>query len=164
MRCARARFKEYVPANLEVYSRFTNSVNCINISVMKKLVVIWCIFLLAGCAHFKEISRVDSLERISVLYEKTLRWGSYEEAVLFMEGGPEQQITNIEELKEFKVTSYELLSRDISPDMFNAQQTVEIKYYHNQYLIERTLVDRQVWKYNSESKTWLLNSGLPHFR
>ncbi len=62
------------------------------------------------------------------------------------------------------MTSYELISRNISKDKLLARQTVEIKYYNLDSMIEKTLIDAQVWEYNREEKTWLLQNGLPDFK
>ena len=45
-----------------------------------------------------------------------------------------------------------------------AMQAIGIRYYHTERLKEKSLVDRQKWKYDEEDKTWYLESGLPDFK
>ena len=42
-----------------------------------------------------------------------------------------------------------------------AQQVVEIRMFNKNRGIEKTILDQQEWRYNEESKRWLLHSGLP---
>jgi hypothetical protein len=45
--------------------------------------------------------------------------------------------------------------------MSRADQTVAIRYYKIDELIERSVVDQQTWVYHPEAKNWYLQSGLP---
>jgi hypothetical protein len=63
------------------------------------------------------------------------------------------------------VTSYELHTTiKVSKDMSLVNQTVEIKYYNLDHMIEKTIVDKQLWKYYAEEKAWYLQSSLPNFK
>ena len=42
-----------------------------------------------------------------------------------------------------------------------ARQQVEIKMFNANQAVERTILDEQEWRYDKESKRWLLHSGLP---
>lgn len=76
----------------------------------------------------------------------------------------QRQAVNLKKLRKTKVTSYELLDREISKDKLLARQSVEIKYYKLDSMIEKTLIDTQVWEYDREEKTWRLQGGLPDFK
>jgi hypothetical protein len=43
-------------------------------------------------------------------------------------------------------------------------QVVRIDYLHEDTQSVNTLMDRQVWRYEPEAKTWWLYSGLPAFK
>lgn len=81
-----------------------------------------------------------------------------------MTHGTQQQAVNFKKLQKTKVTSYELLNRKISKDKLLARQTVEIRYYNLDSMIEKTLIDKQAWEYDKGEKTWRLQGGLPDFK
>ena len=64
-------------------------------------------------------------------------------------------------LKTFKVTAYEIRKVKFLDDMSRADQTVAIRYYKIDELIEQTIVDQQTWVYDPQEKIWYLQSGLP---
>jgi hypothetical protein len=108
---------------------------------------------------------MESFKTATLKYENAIRWGYFEAANNFIkEGGTELQIPDFEKLKEIRVTYYELFKSKFSKDGLRAYQTVEIKYYNINHLIENTLIDNQRWKYDKEEKKWYLQSGLPEFK
>ncbi len=70
---------------------------------------------------------------------------------------------DIEALERVKVTSYDMLSLRTFQNELRVEQTVKIKYYHVDQLLEKTLIDKQMWEY-APSGAWLLLSGLPDFK
>ena len=45
----------------------------------------------------------------------------------------------------------------------SAFQVIEIRYYSDLDARERSITDRQVWRYDEESKRWWLHGDLPDF-
>ncbi len=132
---------------------------------MAKYILSLCVMLLVGCATFVERQRLDSFESTSRSYGEALLWEQYYVANRFRKvRGTEQQEPNFKKLKKIQVTSYELLDRDTSEDKLQVQQIVEIKYYNINYLIEKTLIDKQLWEYDATEKTWRLQGCLPNFK
>ncbi len=130
-----------------------------------KYVLCLCVLLLTGCASIKESKQISLLENITNAYETAIRWSRYKEASGFiLAHGTQEQAVNFKKLRKTKVTSYELINRNISKDKLLARQIVEIKYYNLDSMIEKTLIDAQVWEYNREEKTWRLQNGLPDFK
>jgi hypothetical protein len=131
---------------------------------MTKCVLSFCVLLLIGCSTFATRKQQEQFEIASHVYEQALFLGKYEVANGFRkEQTSENKTLNFERLKKIKVTSYELRAIKVSKDQSLVNQTVEIKYYHLDYLIEKTITDKQRWKYNSAEKRWYLQSGLPDF-
>ena len=79
-----------------------------------------------------------------------------------MAGQPQAQ-EQIDPYKEIKVISYEVVRQEIVGDVQQLNQVVEIKFYHEQQAKIMTLRDVQVWVYDDERKTWVLQTGLPDF-
>lgn len=132
---------------------------------MTKYALSLCVLLLVGCTTFQESSRLNSLESTSEAYGKAIRWGEYQVAYGFIKTqGTEPQPPNFKGLEKIKVISYEPNERNTSQDMLQARQAVEIKYYNTDYLILKTIVDTQLWEYDTKQKIWYLQGPLPDFK
>ncbi len=132
---------------------------------MTKYVLSFCILLLIGCATSPEGKQQDLFAIASHAYERAILLGKYELANGFRKvQASEKQVLNFKRLKKIKVTSYELLAIKVSKDKSLVNQIVEIKYYNLDHMIEKTIVNKQLWKYYAEEKAWYLQSGLPNFK
>ena len=124
-----------------------------------------CILLIPGCATIREYEQQESFDKTADAYSVALRWGNFEVANGFRTQKADDQYTpDYAYLKNIRVTYYELKAVTVSSDSTMVQQTVEIKYYHIDELVEKELYDLQLWKYDSEEKKWRLHSKLPDFR
>lgn len=123
-----------------------------------------CALLLAGCASVESSleRRLELFEQTTFRFENAIRWGHYELANEFIKSQENDQTTpDFSKLQNFRVSSYELLKSSIAPDELQAWQTVEIKYYNVNTLVEKTLVYEQQWTYDTLEKRWYLNGGFP---
>ena len=120
--------------------------------------------ILAGCATTEEDKRMETLSKTTDQYRIAIRWGLYETADNLREAGGNKDNSAVERLKKIKVTAYKSVYRDVSKDGTEAKHVIEIKYYHTDYMVEKTIIDKQLWKYNSDTKTWHLQGGLPEFK
>ena len=109
-------------------------------------------------------SREKALTETLLAYAATIRWGSFEQAESFVspEYREEHPLTplELERFKQVRITEY----TDTAPMPVNEDEvrhTVEIGLVNVNTQESRTIVDRQVWIYDKESKLWLLHSGLP---
>ena len=124
-----------------------------------------CILLLIGCVTFMESKQTELFALSSNAYEQALLRGKYEAARGFIrEELSEMAERSLNTFKKIKVTSYEPLSIKGEKDTSLVNQTVDIRYYFIDSLIERSVIDHQIWKYYAEEKTWYLESGLPDFK
>ncbi len=126
---------------------------------IKNWVAMSLVVLLSACAMSDEL---ESLDKTMRAYEHSLRWSRlelvgeyYKEPVVFSEREKEY-------LKNIQVTRYKVLTTDASKT--EARQVVEIRYFNNEYAIERELTDVQKWKYDPEAERWLLVSSFPKFK
>ena len=121
------------------------------------LIVPITLLLFQGCAS----ERIRLLDDTLKVYGDTIRWGRYEDAAQLVVNKPtfdEQTIANI------KVTSYKERQRDVDEDGKVAKNIVEIRYYNKEIGQERTLLDKQEWKYFEEPEGWMLTSDMPDFK
>jgi len=127
--------------------------------------ICFCLFLTTACASLSGVKQEELFETASYSYEQALLFGKYEAAHSFTKvEPPKKHITDLKRFKMIKVTSYELIALKVLEDRNIVTQRVEIRYYFLDSLVEKTIVDNQLWKYYPEEKTWYLESGLPDFK
>lgn len=118
--------------------------------------------LLAGCVPPKKQKDLDST---LLAYEQMVRWSQWDAAagMLAPEYLEENPITNLdmERLRLFQVTNYTLRSAAPLGDGNEFSQVVEIRMFNKTQAREKSIIDRQLWKYDEEIEVWLLHSGLP---
>jgi hypothetical protein len=120
---------------------------------------------LSGCASMEERKKTVLLDNATRHYENAIRWGDYATANAFrLQDSAAAPATGGENLKRFRVTSYETVKSVINKDETEAQFVVQIRYYDEDRMKEVTLTDHQTWKYDTEAGLWQLDSPLPDFR
>jgi hypothetical protein len=134
-------------------------------AVMARYTVSLLVLLLLGCGTVQRWGRGTDLEKSTHNYGIAIRWGQYEVAKAFIRD-PEvrAETLSFEAFKKIKVTSYEVLRREMSEDQLFAEQIVEIEYYLEGYMKEKKIIDNQIWEYDQKEKRWYLKTGLPDFR
>ncbi|HET9034197.1 MAG TPA: hypothetical protein VFN25_14990 [Dokdonella sp.] len=120
--------------------------------------------LFALAAPVAAKSREKALTETLRTYAATIRWGSIEQAEAFVD--PEYRLAHpltqleLDRFKQVRITNY----NDTAPVPVNdneVRQTVEIGIVNVHTQEARSIIDRQVWKYDRKAKVWLLSSGLP---
>lgn len=118
--------------------------------------------LLTGCVPNQvEKSRSEAFKQ----YETIIRWSQWDAAVDFLapEYLAQHPVTplDMERLRLFRVTQYNLRSARVFDDGMAAEQIVEIRLFNNNQAVERAILDQQVWRYDRQRQRWQLHSGLP---
>lgn len=128
------------------------------LAILAMLVVV----ALAGCAAH---TRSDALTDTLKAYASTVRWGDFASALQFVdpETRTEHPLSSLDKARyqQVRVTEY---NDDVPPVPVSdteVQQTVRISLVNINTQAERTLVDRQTWRYDAATKRWWLSSGLP---
>lgn len=107
----------------------------------------------------------QTLESVLTAYEKAIRWSEWDMAVEFLgydnEGEDFPTPLDLDRLRLFRVTGYEVRSATPSSDGLEFRQAVEIRMFNKSQAVERVLRDRQEWRYDADRKSWFLFSGLP---
>jgi len=130
--------------------------------IPRSLLMLLVAVLLAGCPQTKE---EKDLSETLLQYETLVRWAQWDAASNFVapEYLEENPITNLdlERLRLFRVTQYQVRSSAPVDEGDGLLQTVEIRMYNKNQARERSIIDEQYWKYNPETRRWLLHSDLP---
>jgi hypothetical protein len=126
------------------------------------LILLLAALLTGGCATHQQEKNLDL---ILAEYEKSIRWSQWDAAAQFL--APELLETNpptpldLDRLRLFRVTGYEIRSAVPFDEGLGFRQTVEIRLFNRNQAIERSLRDIQEWKYDADLERWFLHSGLP---
>ena len=131
----------------------------------KKIVIGFTISLLVitlgACATtYDKMDRLNSTLRA---YEKALRWAKFDMAYSFHKWYENEPPSLPKHLKDIRLTSYSASNQSFNEDNMTAKQTVSIRYYNQNNLRERSLENKQRWKYFSDKKRWYLMSKPPIF-
>jgi hypothetical protein len=109
-------------------------------------------------------SRDKLLDETLRTYAATIRWGSIEQAESFVDPAyrAEHPLTDLElaRYRQVRFTAYNDRA-PVAVDDFEVHQTVEIGLVNVNTQEARTVIDRQVWKFDKAAKAWTLHSGLP---
>ena len=119
--------------------------------------------VLIGCATISEQSRMTKFEKTSERYKELVLLSEFEAAYKFGDTENMTEDVNLDSLKNIKVTDYALKSYHISNDKLEINQSVEMEYHWLDAYRVRTILDKQIWKYDEEKETWVLKTGLPRF-
>jgi hypothetical protein len=132
---------------------------------MVRYVLSLCVLFIVGCTSLQGKYRLAQFEDVSSAYSHAIRWGDYDVASSFRKKQEtDHEAQHVDKLNKIRVTSYELLSINLSEDQLRVRQAVKITYFNADQMIEKTLVDKQLWEYDETEKVWYLQSGLPDFR
>ncbi len=130
---------------------------------MRRLLVLALITLmLAACASAQ---RNEALTNTLNAYAGVVRWGDFNSALQFVDPKVRSEHPptplQMSRYEQFRVTGYDD-GQGASPNGENqVRQVVAISLVNNNTQSERTIIDRQTWRYDPESKHWWLVSGLP---
>ena len=105
------------------------------------------------------------LEKTLHDYEMTLRWGYLQNLGDFLapEAPPAAPLT-AEELKNIRITGYEVMRSPVYFDSERVVQTVQIRYVFEDRQVEKQLLDQQVWSYDPEKERWNRANAIPSLK
>lgn len=126
--------------------------NCPTVLVLIVLIAVF------GCASDKKKNDLDVTLRF---YERSIKWGSYRDAQSLSDTPVAQE--RLDQYKDIKVISYEVLRQEVTGDFDQLSQVVEIKFYHQDQGTIKTVRDKQVWTFDDDRDVWVLQTGLPDF-
>lgn len=121
--------------------------------------------LVTGCASVSEMRRIDQFEQIAHAYELAIRWSDFETASSYLKDQENPALpAQIEHLKQYQVTSYEVKQFLPSADKSQVIVFANVQYFSKSGLIVKNYSHRQLWKYDPEKETWFLTSGMPELK
>lgn len=128
---------------------------------MRQMIALLLLTLLVGCASGPSTRKQDEA---LYFYSSEIRWGQIDQAIAFIDPEVlvEKPITAVERARYdqiqfggYLVKGKEMVSED------ELHQLVELRVINRHTQVERTVLDKQVWRWDKEAKRWWLMSGLP---
>ncbi len=106
---------------------------------------------------------LSKIEDILSLYGTAIRWGDFEKAQTFQAPAKRTHL-DLDWLKNIHVASYDIINQKESQGGHIHEVTVKIRYFIESEGVEKTLTDKQLWRYDEDSEKLTLESDLPAFR
>ena len=126
-----------------------------------RLLLLMSLLVLAGC---QEALRKSSTDTWLSDYAAAIRWNEIDRALDFVDPAVRaaQPLTDLdrERFKQVQVTGYEVKTQELAADG-SLTQTVEIRLVNRNTQLERSITDRQTWRFDPVAKRLWLTSGLP---
>lgn len=120
--------------------------------------------LLSGCASDV---RNEALTNTTNAYASAVRWNDWEGAQSFIDKdyAAEHPLNSVDQgrLGQLRVTGYDEGGGPRPDGDDEVVQVVQVNVVNVNTQAERTVVDHQRWRYDTEKKKWWLMTGLPDF-
>lgn len=118
------------------------------------------VLLLAACGS----KRNNDLQSSLYAYQSLIRWGDFQQAAGmvdpdFLAKHPMSRL-DWERFQQVQVSGYRA-SDPVPVNETEVQVVAEIEFVNIHTQSPRSIVDRQLWRFDATSKRWLLTTGLP---
>ncbi len=128
-------------------------------------VLMLAVVMLAGCAAARNSDRARILDETLKAYGSHVRWGHYEAATQFLDPDkrpkPRQLEFAINRLEQVRITGYRIVAQPMAAEPNSYIQVAELRLANRHTAVERSVADRQVWRWDEEAERWWLMTGLP---
>lgn len=128
---------------------------------LERLIGLGAAMLCVACAH--DLGLMKKEETLND-YRSAIRWSAFERADSFRSAPARFRSQTSENLRDIRVTGYEIVSEQENKERLTLHQTVAIRYYRTGDLIEKTAMDEQDWHFDDENGKWVIDSPLPLFK
>jgi len=127
-------------------------------------ILVLLVMTLCACASLDERKRSVSFETAILQYEQSIRWGDFSAANRLRRPDVPAAITPTQPGEQIRITACETVQVTASSDGNETAVVMKITYYHDDGMTLKTLVDQQLWKYDTEHQAWYISSPPPVFR
>jgi len=131
---------------------------------MRMFVLAALLLLMTACATGRPDDR--KLELTLYDYAGAIRWNQVDRALDFIDPDLREKLLpsaiDRQRIDQLQVTAYNVVGTQPVSETEYLQQ-VELRIINRHTQVERSVIDRQRWRWDVESKTWWLTTGLPDF-
>jgi hypothetical protein len=97
------------------------------------------------------------------LYAAAIRFGEFEKAQEFVDPAKRTRL-DLAWLKNIHISSYDIVHRKENLGGNIYEMTVQIHYFIESEGVEKSVTDRQIWRYDEGQRKMMLETSLPEFR
>lgn len=131
---------------------------------MRKLILLFLVVAVAGCQTLEERHKQKTFDRTLYEYQGTVRWGYLEQLYGFLQPELSENSVIPDNLRNVRVTGYDLIRPPTQVDEHIFTQTVIIRFVFVDRQVEKQITDKQLWEYNPESESWARANPIPEFK
>lgn len=132
---------------------------------MRRFLLPLLALLVALCGGCATDQRNQTLITTLNAYAGTLRWGDFQTALQFVDpkvrAAHPPSALDLARFQQVRVTGYDDGAGPVPDGENQVRQLVQISLVNVNTQAERTVLDRQTWRYEADKKRWWLMSGLP---
>ena len=127
----------------------------------------WTIYLvmtfLVGCAGLSD--QHLKFQEMNFAYERALRWGDYDKAYS-AHINEKEPLSDKERkrLSHIRVSGYNVVNNVAGTESNKITQLVQIRYYDEEYAIERKMNQTVEWELDKVTGNWRITSPFPKFK
>jgi len=134
-------------------------------STMRRYLLPLLALIALSCAGCATDQRNQALITTLNGYANTLRWADFQSAQQFVDPKVREAhpLTSLDlaRFQQVRVTGYDEGAGPVPDGENQVRQVVQISLVNLNTQSERTVIDRQSWRYDPQTKRWWLMSGLP---
>ena len=130
---------------------------------MKNMIIAVLICLPLGCASISEHAKMEAYDRNMDSYQIAMRLSDFNTVCKSVEPSEMGRKECLKRYENMKIVSYDVLGIKVSEDKLEVTQTIEAEYYFLDRYVVKKIEYEQSWRYMKETKSWLLQTGPPHF-
>ncbi|MCB1830457.1 MAG: hypothetical protein H6964_07840 [Chromatiaceae bacterium] len=119
---------------------------------------------IGGCQSLASRQSNIELDKVLSSYQTTVRWGTPDQAYIFMKPENQSEAELPADLDNVRITGYEVVRQPVPVSEGVVSQTAKISYTLKDRQIERHLLDQQTWEYQPEQKIWYRISPIPEYK
>jgi hypothetical protein len=116
-----------------------------------------------GCSKFNDLKQKDSFTDTTKAYRQAILWSDFDYALSFHQTGSPDNSRIDPIYAKIKVTGYEEKYQSVSADGQKIEETVLIRYFWIDQMVEKSITANLVWQWDPISKNWYLISEFPRF-
>lgn len=131
---------------------------------MRRILIVLAVMFCSACASTGGDSR--KLEQALYAYAGAIRWGDLAGAMAFVDPELREKLkpssVQQQRMEQLQITGYYVQGSEQASET-ELRQVVEIRLVNRHTLVERSVIDRQVWRWKEADKAWWLTTPLPDF-
>lgn len=119
--------------------------------------------LFQGCTTISNQYKMDEYGRVMYDYDTVMQLSDFNAACKYVNPVIIQWEECLKRYENVKIFDYKLLAIKVAEDKMEVTQKVEATYHFLDQVVVEKISYEQSWRYQEESKTWVLQTAPPIF-